>query len=150
MEIKCLDQKGLDFIAKEEGLRLKPYLCSAGVATIGYGSTYYENDQRVKLTDPPITKQRALELFKNTLKHYEQAVWSNTRDDINQSQFNALVALSYNIGVVGFKTSTVLRKVNANPSDKTIAAAFEMWSRAGEDKNRLRARRKREAALYFS
>ena len=42
-----------------EGLYLTPYLCPAGVATIGYGATYYENGTRVQLTDPPITRARA-------------------------------------------------------------------------------------------
>ena len=32
-----------------EGLYLRPYLCPAGVPTIGYGATYYEDGQRVRL-----------------------------------------------------------------------------------------------------
>ena len=35
---KILNQ-AVNFIAKEEGLRLNAYLCSAGVPTIGYGTT---------------------------------------------------------------------------------------------------------------
>ena len=42
-----VSQKGLDLIKKFEGLKLKPYLCSAGVPTIGYGNTYYANGKRV-------------------------------------------------------------------------------------------------------
>ena len=42
-----------------EGLFLRPYLCPAGVPTIGYGATYYRDGRRVKLSDPAIT--RALE-----------------------------------------------------------------------------------------
>ena len=42
-----------------EGLYLRPYLCPAGVPTIGYGSTVYENGMAVQLTDPPITRERA-------------------------------------------------------------------------------------------
>ena len=34
-----------------EGLYLTPYLCPAGVATIGYGSIFYEDGTRVQLTD---------------------------------------------------------------------------------------------------
>jgi lysozyme len=59
MEIKSVSPKGLKFIAKEEGCVLKPYKCSAGVPTIGIGSTYYENGERVKMTDSPITEARA-------------------------------------------------------------------------------------------
>ena len=42
-----------------EGLYLTPYLCPAGVPTIGYGATYYEDGTRVTLHDPKITRARA-------------------------------------------------------------------------------------------
>ena len=42
-----------------EGLYLTPYLCPAGVPTVGYGATYYEDGGHVQLTDPPITLERA-------------------------------------------------------------------------------------------
>lgn len=148
-EIKTVSKSGLDFIAKEEGCILKPYKDSVGIPTIGIGCTYWENGQRVKMTDPPITKTRALALFKNVLDTYEKAVWSSTRDDINQNQFDALVSLCYNIGVGAFKGSTVLKRVNLNPNDKSIRQAFEMWRNAG-NRPILLARRQREADLYFS
>lgn len=145
-EIKSMDQKGIDFLIKEEGLVFHPYLDVVGVCTIGAGNTYYEDGTKVKMTDPPITKERAINLFKTILKHYETAVWSVTRDDITQNQFNALCSLAYNIGVGGFKGSTVVKRVNANPNDPRIGAAFEMWKKPAV----LLARRKREWKLYFS
>ena len=144
-EIREMDEAGIDFLIKEEGLRLAPYLDSVGVPTIGIGSTYWENGTKVKMTDAPITKERAISLFRITLKHYETAVWSVTRDDINQNQFNALCSITYNIGINGFKGSTLLKRVNANPADPAIKAAFEMWKKHKE----LLRRRKREWALYF-
>lgn len=149
MEFKTVDKKGLDFIANEEGIRLKPYLDSVGMVTIGIGSTYYENMTIVRMTDPPISKTRALALFKNLLNHYELAVWSSTRDDITQNQFNALTSLTYNIGVSAFKSSTLLKLVNENPYTPLIRNAFLAWKRAGK-KDILLPRREREANLYFS
>ena len=46
-----------------EGLYLSPYLCPAGVPTLGYGATYYEDGTRVTLSDPAITRERAEELL---------------------------------------------------------------------------------------
>jgi lysozyme len=148
--ITKLDQRGIDFIANEEGCILHPYKDSVSVWTIGYGNTYYPNGQRVKPTDKSITKGQALELFKFILQSYEKSVWSITRDDLTQNNFNALVSISYNIGVNGFKGSTLLKRVNANPKDPSIASAFVMWANAGSKKGILLERRKREAALYFS
>lgn len=148
-EIKTMDKKGIDFLSVEEGLRLKPYPDSKGIPTIGIGCTYYENGTRVKLTDPPITKERALNLFQNIRDYYEKTVWSVTRDDITQNQFNALVSICYNIGVAGFKGSTLLKRVNKNPNDPSITEAFKMWRNSG-GKPILLGRRIREAKLYFS
>jgi GH24 family phage-related lysozyme (muramidase) len=148
MEIKKVSPQGIEFLIKEEGLRLKPYLDSVGVPTIGVGSTYYENGKKVKMTDPPITKDRAIQLFENLLKHYEMGVYGSTRDDINQNQFDALVSLTYNIGVTSFKGSTLLKRVNKNPLDPSIKDAFTMWKNAG-GKPVLLNRRLRESQLYF-
>lgn len=146
MEIKSMDLAGINFLIKEEGLKLKPYLDSVGVPTIGVGCTYYEDGRRVKITDPAITRERAIQLFKNILKQYETTVWSVTRDDISQKQFNALVSICFNIGVNGFKGSTLLKRVNSNPQDPKITDAFLMWRKPIV----LLPRRKREAQLYFS
>lgn len=149
--IRNIDKAGTELITKWEGLKLKPYLCSAGVPTIGYGSTYYENGQRVKLTDSAITEERAKLLFKNTIVTYEKAVETFTRDDINQNQFNALVSFAYNLGTNALKSSTLLKKVNANPSDVTIKNEFAKWVNAGGKKLQgLVNRRNDEIKMYFS
>ena len=148
MEIKKVSKNGMDFIAKEEGVVLKPYKCSAGVPTIGIGSTYYENGEKVKMTDAHITKERAYKLFENVLKHYEMCVYTCTRDDINQNQFDALVSLAFNIGTNALKKSTLIKRVNKDPKGADIEGAFLMWKNAG-GKPVLLNRRKREYALYI-
>lgn len=147
-EIKHMSEAGIAFLVNEEGIKLKPYLDRAGVPTIGIGCTYYENGARVTMKDKAITIGRALSLFRAILATYEKAVWSNTRDDINQRQFDALTSLCYNIGVSQFKGSTLLRLVNANKQDPAISAAFQSWKYA-DGVPCLLDRRKRESELYF-
>ena len=65
-------QTGIDFIKRFEGLRLKPYLCSSGKPTIGYGSTFYPNGRRVTLLDIPITEGQAENLLADTIKPFEK------------------------------------------------------------------------------
>lgn len=151
MRIVKSSVKGLNIIKKYESLKLKPYLCPAGVPTTGWGSTYYEDGTRVRLTDAPISKERAEELLTNTASVFEKAVDSFTRDDINQNQFDALVSFAYNVGVGNLKKSTLLRKVNKNPSDVTIAKEFLKWNMAnGKVLLGLTRRRQEESKLYFS
>ena len=143
-----LSEKGAAFIEREEGVILRPYRDSVGVWTIGIGSTRWEDCSPVTGTDKPITKERAMQLFKTTVKKYEDAV-NKITSPTNQNQFDALVSLCYNIGVAGFLNSSVFKKVNANPNDPSINEAFKMWKNAG-GKPILLNRRIREANLYFS
>lgn len=148
-EIRETSNKGIQFLIQEEGLIKRPYLDQVGVPTIGIGCTYYENGNKVKMTDPPITTERAIALFRNLLRNYEKGVYSATRDDINHNQFDALTSFAFNVGVAGFRSSTLLKKVNLDKEDPSIKAAFEAWKNAG-GKPILLARRKREAEFYFA
>ena len=151
MKVTKISQKGIDLIKNFEGLKLKPYLCSAGVPTIGYGNTFYETGKKVTLNDPQITEKRAEELLAHLLVSFEKYVDSYCRDDISQNQFDALVSFAYNLGPNSLKASTLLKKVNANPTDPTIKAEFLKWTKAGGRVLKgLVLRREAEAALYFS
>lgn len=146
-----LDKKGLDLIAEFEGLSLKPYLCSAKVPTIGYGSTFYENGTKVKLTDAPITKQRAEQLLKNTADKFAEKVAILITKPVTQNQFNALVSFAFNVGVSALKVSTLLKLVNNNPNDGNIAKEFLRWNKVNKLPNKgLTNRRIKESSLYFT
>jgi lysozyme len=150
MKITKTSKQGIDLIKSFEGLKLKPYLCSAKVPTIGYGSTRYNNGVKVTLKDTPITEEKALVLLEDTLKQYELAVDAFCVDTINQNQFDALVSFAYNCGVGNLKSSTLLKKVNLNPSDPTISNEFLRWNKAaGKPLKGLTNRRIAEATLYF-
>lgn len=139
----------IELIKKFEGCKLSAYLCPAGIPTIGYGSTLYADKTKVKIGET-ITQEQADKLLVDTLGQYELFVDANTRDDINQNQFDALVDFAYNCGNANLKSSTLLKKVNANPSDKTIADEFMKWVNAnGKKLNGLVNRRTAEKELYF-
>ena len=149
MRITKGSQKLIDLIKKFEGCKLEAYKCPAGIPTIGFGSTLYENGERIKLGDK-IDLKRAEQLLANTLGTYELFVDANTRDDISQGQFDALVDFAYNCGNGNLKSSTLLKKVNLNPNDKTIKDEFMKWTRAnGKIMNGLINRRKAEVEVYF-
>jgi lysozyme len=146
-----LNNAGYQLICEFEGLRLKPYLCSAKVPTIGYGNTYYPNGKRVTLLDEPITKEYAFEIFKVIADKFAKRVSEMVKKPLTQNQFNALVSFAYNVGTGAFSTSTLLKKVNANPNDLTIRNEFARWIRAnGKIVNGLVNRRKKESDVYFA
>jgi len=146
-----LNNAGYQLICDFEGLRLKPYLCSAKVPTIGYGNTYYPDGKRVTLLDKEITKEYAFEIFKVIADKYAKRVSEMVKKPLTQNQFNALVSFAYNVGTGAFSTSTLLKKVNVNPNDLSIRNEFAKWKKAnGKVVQGLVNRRKKESDVYFS
>lgn len=141
---------GLNLIKKWEGLRLSSYLCAAGVPTIGYGSTRYPNGKKVMLGEKLTGEKEATQLLLSTLAPYEAAV-NKHLPNLNQCQFDALVAFSYNVGTGSLIKSTLLKKAKVNPNDPSILDEFLKWNKAGgKVLTGLTNRRRDEANLYFS
>ena len=141
-----LNSKGYKALHDREGLRLKPYLDTRGIPTISLGVTYYPNGRKVTMQDKPLTIEQAGNLATITADKFAFQVDKLLTSKVNQNQFNALVSLAYNIGITGFRNSTVLRKVNINPNDPAIKEAFMMWTKNVE----LMGRRESEIKQYFT
>jgi len=151
MKVIQISNKGLDLIKKYEGFKSNAYLCPANIPTIGFGSTYYEDGTKVRLTDLSITEERATELLKALLVTYEKSVDSYCVDEINQNQFDSLCSFAYNCGLGNLKSSTLLKKVNINLNDPLIKDEFLKWNKGGGKVLKgLTLRRNDEANLYFS
>lgn len=139
-----ISKKGIDFIIKEEGLVLSSYLCPAGVLTIGVGHT--GKDVKKGMT---ITKEKALELLKQDLQKFENAVNKYVMTDLKQHEFDALVSFSFNVGTQAFKNSTLLKRINNNEDTESIKREFYKWKYGGgKVLPVLVARRKREYLLF--
>ena len=115
-----------------EGFRSKPYICPAGVPTIGYGSTYYADGRKVDLADPPMTKEEADALLHYELLHtYAPGVMRMCPGLIsNERRFNAVVDFVYNLGIGRLQTSTLRRKINAQDWD-AAKEQLMLWVRGG-------------------
>lgn len=142
--------KCYDLIKTFEGFKAKPYKCPAGVPTIGYGSTFYEDGTKVKLTDAPITEARAMDLLGNVVNDFSKQVNKLIKVEVTQHQYDALVDFAYNVGVGNLSSSTLLKKLNAKLYAET-AEQFLRWNKAnGTVLSGLTKRRNAEKELFLS
>lgn len=147
-KITAVSDECLKLIQHYEGLFLDAYKDPVGIWTIGIGTIRYPNGAPVKKGDK-ITQIQAWDFLWHDLTQFMKDVDYYTTDKITQGQFDALVSFTYNVGAGNFKTSTLLKKLNKNPSDATISAEFEKWKYAkGVELAGLLKRRKAEAHLY--
>jgi len=131
-----------------EGLFLLPYLCPAGIPSIGYGATYYEDGRRVTLKDPAITRPRAEMLLLWMVRTiYLPAVLKLCPVVDTPDRLAALIDFAFNLGASNLAASTLRKRVNAGRW-ADVPAEFRKWNRGGGRVLRgLVLRREAEAAL---
>ena len=146
----------LDIIASFEGFRPTPYLCPAGVPTIGYGATYYEDGRSVQLSDGAITEPQGRRMLENIVKEDFWDVLKITIpfwEQMNDNQRSALTSFGYNLGAhffgaPGFST------ISACLTDKAwgeVPGALMLYKNPGSPfEEGLRRRREAEGKLWNS
>lgn len=112
-----------------EGYSSTPYLCAGGVWTIGFGATRGANFEPITKAHPQIDITTANKWFYRDVKIFELGVRRDTKTQLNDNQFSALVSLAYNIGQGNFRASTLLRRLNRGDYEG-CADNFWQWRRA--------------------
>ena len=135
--------EGIALIKKFEGCKLKAYKCPAGVMTIGYGNTFYQDGKKVLATDV-ITQARAEELLLSLLPRYEKTVKNAIKIELTQNQFDALVSFCWNCG----SSKTVFLKVNSKAIDTNLWWETNYIKGGGKLLRGLVLRRKAESILF--
>ena len=113
-----------DHIKEFEGLRLDAYLDVAGILTIGYGHTGADVKSGMK-----ISQAEADALLHKDMRWAIDAVTKSVTVPIDEYQQAALISLTFNIGASAFKSSTLLRKLNAGDIEGA-ANEFGRWNKA--------------------
>ena len=133
-----------------EGLYLKPYLCPAGVPTIGYGATFYQDGKKVSLRDKPITKEQAEDLLMYHLKQYflkDVLLLCYTLD--TESKTASILDFAFNVGLGNLKIST-LRKRILSKNWEDVPNQLMRWNKAqGRVLKGLTLRREAEKVLFI-
>jgi len=134
--------QGVALIKKFEGCELEAYQCSANVWTIGYGHTRGVEEGDV------ISADKAEYILLEDLIEFEQYVDNLVTVSLNQDQFDALVAWTFNLGPTNLKESTMLLRLNDGQYDD-VPAQMARWNRSnGEVLEGLKRRRKAEGLLF--
>jgi lysozyme len=113
---------GRNLIIRGEGFRSDAYLCSAGVPTIGFGSTRYLDREPVQLGDT-ISREDAEEL----LTHYiatqiDPMIPRLIERPLTQPQWDAFASFLYNFGFEKTRGYTLTNIIKAGPADGSLEA----------------------------
>ena len=142
-----MSRAGIQMLVNFEGFHHQAYRCPAQVWTIGFGTTVYPDGRRVQQGDE-CSWEQALSYKMHMLKKFERVVQEAIHVPLTQSQFEALVSLAYNIGPHAFKTSTLVKKLNAG--DYVAAAEqFLRWNKVGSQVVQGLVNRRQQEKIWF-
>lgn len=129
-----------------EGFRAQAYRDSKGVLTIGYGHVVKPKESYLAVS--VISRDTAARILHQDTQHAVNVVNATVQVPLNQGQFDALVSFVFNVGEGAFRSSTLLRKLNAGHCC-AVPDELRRWTRvAGAVRTGLILRRKKEIALF--
>jgi GH24 family phage-related lysozyme (muramidase) len=146
---------GAELLTLSEGIRLKAYLCPAGVPTIGRGHTHGITHEMVR-SGYTITAEQERELFRQDMEEWEAEVRASLKRQPNENQLAAFINFAFNIGLAGFRSSTALTRFEAGDV-VGCAEAMKWWNKITLPgtttkvvSDGLVSRRAREVALFLT
>ena len=139
-----ISQEGIALIKRFEGCKLQAYKCSAGVPTIGFGST------RGVEMGMEISQERAEALLLEDVADFEEEVNKCVEVPLTQNQFDALVSFSFNLGLGTLQRSTVRSALLRGDEEAAIDTLLKYRRAGGKILRGLERRRAAEADLFFS
>jgi len=151
-----INDESLDLIKAFESLFLEAYKCSAGIWTIGYGTTSTKaggHDDGTIYQGMTITEDEADEYLRQDLEYFSKVVGKLVTNDVNDDQFGSLVSFAFNCGEGNLSSSTLLKRVNSGDFDE-VPDQFLRWNKARNESgdlvvlNGLTRRRASESRLW--
>ena len=151
-DLRRVYANGLVLTKRSEGWSARLYNDVARYCTIGYGHLIKKApcDGR----EPPpfpsgITEAHGGQLLISDMATAESTVVTAVTATLSDGQFAALADFVFNVGSANFRTSTLLRVVNAGQTD-SVPAQLRRWVNAkGKAWPGLQTRREGEIDLYF-
>jgi len=128
-----ISQHGKELLAEWEGAKTEVYVDSAGLPTIGIGhlldSGFVINIAGEQVdTREGISQAQMYQLLEQDLIPAENRVRQDVIVLLNQNQFDSLVCFTFNVGTNAFRTSTLLKVLNAG-NYQAVPDAMRLWNK---------------------
>jgi len=141
---------GLQLIRKYEGYKSTPYRCPAGLYTVGYGHVIGNGLQLPDEWNRTLSLGEINELLRTDLARFERGVLRYCPVYLTQSQFDALVSFSFNLGLGVLQRSTLRQKILRKDGEGAAKEILRYDKVGGRPLKGLTRRRQAEYNLFMS
>jgi lysozyme len=140
-------QQGLDLIKRYEGYKTKPYKCPAGLWTVGYGHLIGDGHTLPNSCNRTFTLDEINALLVKDVIRFERGIARYISANLTQSQFDALISFSFNLGLGTLQRSSLRQKINRGDFEGAKKSLLRYNKANGKVLKGLDLRRKAEAML---
>ena len=141
-----ISESGISFTAELEGFVSHPYQDSGGIWTVGYGTTIQSANQYHDC----ITEIDSKQLLRSHMAIDVLNLNKSLKRPLLQHQFDALIDLSYNIGLEGLRASQLFKAINnQDPNFYSYWSNLAIHDLKGHFLLGLARRRRYEARLFI-
>jgi lysozyme len=139
---------GLQLIRKYEGYKSTPYRCPAGKITVGYGHVIGNGLQLPDEWNRTLSLGEINALLVADLARFERGVLRYCPVYLTQSQFDALVSFSFNLGLGVLQRSTLRQKILRKDGEGAAKEILRYDKVGGRPLKGLTRRRQAEYRLF--
>ena len=143
-----ISNEGFQLIKKYEGRKTTPYRCPAGLYTVGYGHVIGNGLQLPDEWNRTFSLGEIDELLRTDLARFERGVLRYCTVYLTQSQFDALVSFSFNLGLGVLQRSTLRQKILRKDGEGAAKEILRYDKVGGRPLKGLTRRRQAEYRLF--
>ena len=153
--------KCVKLIRHWEGVRYRPYLCSARLFTVGVGHVLYPLQGRLPLDqrqdfqlqaqdDRTFSEEEVNGILHSDLVRFERGVTTLCPISLTQGQFDSLCSFSFNCGLGTLQRSTLRQKLLRGETEAAAQELLKYCMGGGKILKGLQNRRIDERSLFLS
>ena len=144
-----LSVEGLNLIKRFEGVRNRPYRCSAGLWTIGVGHLIGDGKSLPESWDRTFTEEEINALLVRDLSRFERGVGMYIKVPLRQHEYDALCSFAFNLGLGTLQRSTLRQKINRNDKEGAAKEILKYCRAGGKIIKGLQKRREAEYQMFL-
>ena len=146
-----VSERGIRLIKHYEGVRNRPYRCPAGLYTVGVGHLIGDGKSLPDTWNRTFSEAEIDGLLKRDLRRFELGIHKMLPNmPLRQSEFDALVSFSFNLGLGCFQRSTIRQALLRGDKETAMESLLKYCRAGGKILKGLQLRRLDEKRLFES
>lgn len=144
-----LSAEGINLIKRFEGVRSRPYRCSAKLWTVGVGHLIGDGKSLPDSWNRTFTEEEINALLIRDLNRFERGIRMYIKVPLRQYEYDSLCSFAFNLGLGTLQRSTLRQKINRNDKEGAAKEILKYCRAGGKIIRGLQIRREAEYRMFL-